>query len=425
MLAMLLLIMLIQWLGAESGGVQPDLDRNCSFEDSESVLLQLPQADLNQEMPGNGSSKLQPNQPVLNMGPLIKPKMGLVGQVSHLPNLPLEYGGCGFIIGFLALLPLVRLWARSPNTRLTTVNAITQIWFYVWLIGGLVMLTQVIKFNSAHSPEHPERHLLLPEAVYLMVQIVTTVGYGDITPATSNGRAFMAFYIILSILIVADMVMSTIGSVVSKFQAVELAMAEILMENQETVTDSTQGQQRKWYLKKKPAVKWGPFLAALAACNIVLLLGTAFHMVYSHPRLSWTDSFYMCTVTASTVGFGDLTEDGDSNQVIGTAWMLFGVGTFANLVVQFSNLLGKVQDREVCQLQETEELQLAKLKALLERTNKDKLDKNAFLRLGLQHLGMASASDIAKIDLIFQALGPDASGRLGSDEILASGLEVK
>jgi len=424
MLAILLLIVLIQWAGAESGGTQPDLDRNCSFEDSESVLLQLPQADLNQEMPDNGSSKLRPNQPVLNMGPLAKPKMGLVGQVSHLQSLSLNYGGCCFIIGFLALLPLVRLWARSPNTRLTKVNVITQIWFYVWLIGGLVMFTQFIKFNSAHSPEDPERHLLLPEAVYLMIQIVTTVGYGDITPATSNGRGFMSFYIILSILIVADMVMSTIGSVVSKFHAMELAMAGFLID-QGPGGDSIEGQRRKWYLKEKPAVRWGPLLSAVAACNIILLLGTAFHMVNSHPRLSWTDSFYMCTVTASTVGFGDLTEDGDSNQVIGTAWMLLGVGTFANLVVQFTKFLGKVQDREVYKLEETEELQLAKLKALLERTSKDKLDKDSFLRLGLQHLGMASASDIAKIDLIFQALGPDASGRLGSDEILAPGLEVK
>merc|ERR1719321_1347376 len=38
-------------------------------------------------------------------------------------------------------------------------------------------------------------------AIYVIVQIVTTVGYGDITVTTEQGKFFMAFYVILTILI--------------------------------------------------------------------------------------------------------------------------------------------------------------------------------------------------------------------------------
>merc|ERR550537_1804005 len=53
-------------------------------------------------------------------------------------------------------------------------------------------------------------------ALYVMVQIITTIGYGDITFATETMKLFTAFYILIGLMIIAGLVSSIVTSIIEK-----------------------------------------------------------------------------------------------------------------------------------------------------------------------------------------------------------------
>merc|ERR1719421_999380 len=86
----------------------------------------------------------------------------------------------------------------------------------VWLVGGLVLLTNTIKFQSSHWSGF--RSLTVVETVYLFSQMITTVGYGDITPAYQRGQVVIAFYVLMSLLLIANMVSEVSNVVVRRIK---------------------------------------------------------------------------------------------------------------------------------------------------------------------------------------------------------------
>ena len=50
------------------------------------------------------------------------------------------------------------------------------------------------------------RTLTLVEAVYLFAQILTTVGYGDITPAHVGGQVIVGCIVFVAIILIAELI---------------------------------------------------------------------------------------------------------------------------------------------------------------------------------------------------------------------------
>jgi voltage-gated potassium channel len=61
-------------------------------------------------------------------------------------------------------------------------------------------------------------------------------------------------------------------------------------------------------------------------------------MVFYHTveKLSWVDAFYFCTVTLTTVGYGDITPKTEVGKIFTAFYILIGIGiigTFAKLLL--------------------------------------------------------------------------------------------
>merc|ERR1719401_618504 len=84
------------------------------------------------------------------------------------------------------------------------VHIMESLCVYVWLIVGMILFTQYIEFQSPHFAE--VRTLCIEEAVYLVAQIVTTVGYGDITPAHPYGQVFVGCFVFMAIMLAGQMI---------------------------------------------------------------------------------------------------------------------------------------------------------------------------------------------------------------------------
>jgi hypothetical protein len=74
------------------------------------------------------------------------------------------------------------------------------------------------------------------------------------------------------------------------------------------------------------AVFRGLLFAALAA----LVTGTIFYHYVE--GWSWLDSFYFCTITLATVGYGDFTPTDDVSRLFTILYVMFGAGIFATFV---------------------------------------------------------------------------------------------
>lgn len=60
---------------------------------------------------------------------------------------------------------------------------------------------------------------------------------------------------------------------------------------------------------------------------VVLGLGTVFYHFVEN--LSWLDSWYLSTITLTTVGYGDITPKTDLGKLFTIFYVLFGVGIIA------------------------------------------------------------------------------------------------
>ena len=72
----------------------------------------------------------------------------------------------------------------------------------------------------------------------------------------------------------------------------------------------------------------------IAAVSVLCVGATFFHF---EQGLKWLDAFYFCTITLTTVGYGDITPVSDAAKLFTMFYVLIGIGviaTFANLLIK-------------------------------------------------------------------------------------------
>mmetsp|Transcript_6452 Transcript_6452/g.10959 ORF Transcript_6452/g.10959 Transcript_6452/m.10959 type:complete len:445 (-) Transcript_6452:251-1585(-) len=189
-----------------------------------------------------------------------------------------------------------------------TMSKIMASFLLLWIIGGISVFTGFMFFNDE------KRHLTLIESLYLNVQILTTIGYGDLTPNTNYGLLFMAVYVFLGCSIVATLV----GEAVSMY-----------LDWQERYFNTFSKIRRKFWIRNK-----GPIVQMLC-----IAFGTIFYGTMPGENKTYLESFYMSTVTLLTIGFGKFTCLTPLGQLVGSMWMLVGWVAFAQAITDVSSMV--------------------------------------------------------------------------------------
>eukprot|EP00931_Biecheleriopsis_adriatica_P055566 TRINITY_DN3288_c0_g1_i1.p1 TRINITY_DN3288_c0_g1~~TRINITY_DN3288_c0_g1_i1.p1 ORF type:complete len:403 (+),score=74.67 TRINITY_DN3288_c0_g1_i1:110-1318(+) len=195
-------------------------------------------------------------------------------------------------------------------------------------------------------------------SLYVIVQIITTIGFGDVTVQAWSMQLFMAFYVLLSLLIVANFLNIMIGAIiqqhVANFQA-KLQKMEVATDG--TLRNSRDAQRKFGHLND---VLISSLLFGVAILSGMLFYGLAENCTCSYGvtqeaygkedcrdesyascmetggfQHSWVTAFYMSVITITTVGFGDFTPKSHWGRLFGLVWMTLGVaatGTFIRAV---------------------------------------------------------------------------------------------
>jgi len=202
-------------------------------------------------------------------------------------------------------------------------------------------------------------------SLYVIVQISTTIGYGDCTVERPGMQLFMTFYVLATLFVVANFLNIMLKVLIERQQEYMLHRLVDL----EVVVHSrifTQSDLRRRFRGLNEMV------AAGCLFLFSILIGTIFFkfaedctcsygvsksdfdlsecddssyetcMATGGIAKTWISSFYMSVITVTTVGFGDLTPKSRLGRACAIPWMLLGVVATAFFLQSVSNYIGGV-----------------------------------------------------------------------------------
>jgi len=320
---------------------------------------------------------------------------------------------------------LARYLSGMPFTKTQAILATTM---WVAIFGGLYLFTNVILFQSAHFTQI--RPLNIIECIYLMSQVITTVGYGDITPAKPRGQVFVGMYVLISFFIIAmvvsDMV-SLIMATAQKYQE-KLTGGEHVEVNfklkgkAKADTDAKQhgrdhghdhGDKTKTpkmnMMAEAPKPNAAPLGYSFCFYAFFAITWIFFFHLYPGEGKTWFQATYMSIITLSTVGFGAFTPNTTGGMIFGSFWMIFGSAALVGLVGAFAQF---VVDSNMYERFDAEQLENSrKVVDELKQSGKKELDETQFIRFTLLQKGLCTADDVDTLLDNFQTLSDEKDGK--------------
>lgn len=235
---------------------------------------------------------------------------------------------------FVASVPFTL--AGVTGKEQTNIDKTLTVTLLIVLFGGLYLFTNIILFQSAHFST--VRPLTLVECVYMMSQVITTVGYGDVTPAKQRGQVFVGFYVITSFLVIAVMMSNLVAHLI-----------QVAKKRFDGADDSTTTQ------RVEPATAWMRTKEVISYRNLRFNFLVYFFFAFTWAIFfanmpgegkKWYEAVYMSIITLSTVGFGAFTASTEAGKVFAAFWMIFGSLALVGCIGEFTSVMSKSRENE-------------------------------------------------------------------------------
>lgn len=325
-------------------------------------------------------------------------------------SLPLSVELCIATIWVLMVccMPLASFkYDGRPISKTVIISTIVML---VSFLGGIFLFTQILFFQSSHF--EGIRSLTLVECVYLMAQVLTTVGYGDITPARPRAQVFVALYVLFSLLLIANTVSEVANWILERIsQANEDLIGSGYTKTRSFVAKKGDDAGRARTLQdnkadlgqilqnKVPPLPWKTLRQKLAGWLFFVVLGVAFYANYPGEEKTMFQSIYYSIITLSTVGFGAFTAMTPGGKAFGAFWMLFGSFSLLGLVGAFTEMMCVLRLREKWRIQQESIDEDDLFKAL-----PDQLDLQAFMEFSVEYTSLVQRKDLDTILTTFEDL---------------------
>ena len=278
------------------------------------------------------------------------------------------------------------------------------------------------------------------DALYFSVVTFTTVGYGDLVPTSGLGKAFTVVFGLAGISILG-LAISAIGS---KLMTVESDMIEKAKQTSRrnmlrfwhdvSKEDGRKGGKAKEATKDSSATNYDVSLSdyepkeerlwqhtlrslvqKLIPSFVVLLLGGI-----GMGRLegwSLTDSAYYAFVTASTIGYGDLSPVTRLGRLLGIAFIPVAVAAVGEVLGSVATTLQeRRQEQFYKSLLEKEKLNPQRL-LQMDTDRNGRVSREEYVQFMLQEMDLVSAEEFDELHAQFDKLDIDGGGYLDKADI--------
>jgi potassium channel subfamily K len=294
-------------------------------------------------------------------------------------------------------------------------GALVVAWFFIAL---LYYTTENIDYVSS---------------VYAAVQIITTVGYGDVLPTTDEGKLTLCMLILVSTLVISAAV-SDICDAITAWQErhTKSLFDKMLKDVEERKAEGAEAEADKAWISTGLKL----LISSTVPYAFMTFLGAYYYSVYEGctcsfgfwkidgceegPQCAFTggtvktqvDAFYMAIMTLSTVGFGDFGALSRQGRMFAIFWMLFGVGAMVSFVTAFGNWLHQSKKEP-----EEQKAKVERVFRIHDQNNNGKLTKLEFLQFQLEMNGMVDSHCMAVILKQFDTIDTSRDGMVSLDEV--------
>jgi hypothetical protein len=305
----------------------------------------------------------------------------------------------GWVLMLAAVPLLVKYLDGRPATK-TQILVGGIMWLAIF--GGYYLFTNIIIFQSGHFS--PPRTLTIVECTYLMAQVITTVGYGDITPAHPRGQVFVGLYVIMALFVIANVMSDLVGHITESAARYKANMAASAQkeatEQSEEDREAARSKAALVVMKHAERPSVGPLLSASAAFGFLAVCWILFFHYYPGEEKTWLQAVYFSIITYSTVGFGWFTPSTQGGMVFASFFMIFGSSALVGVVACFTELMVKLGEYEKFD----PDAAMGAIKDFQKTHKGDDMTEVDFLRFGFAQTGLVSEEDLAAAKSAFKAL---------------------
>ena len=174
------------------------------------------------------------------------------------------------------------------------------------------------------------------DAAYFLMATMSTVGYGDLSPSSDGSRAFTLLMIFVGIVFIFSACATLISDITDPITRKGRQFLERMMPQ---VAVDLDGDGDTDYMKPRPApIYYAKNLFPSFMLTITLQLCSAAVFCAVIPEWTFSDAFYHCLVTATTVGYGDVPNSTQAGRLVSCFHILLSVCMLGELISTFDDL---------------------------------------------------------------------------------------
>jgi len=293
------------------------------------------------------------------------------------------------------------------------------VWAYLG-VGIPVYMTQAEECGS----EDETCHWTFTDALYFLIVTMSTVGYGDLSPATPELKAFTVFMILVGVVFVFSRIANAVTFVTSPVSKRGRDMLERIWPMGTLDVDKDGSSDVK--VPRHPLIHYSKNLLPSVLMMIVLQLVCAAIFIRIETSWGFGDSIYHCFVTATTVGYGDISIETQGGRLFASLHIILSVCMLGEIIstadelrseraamlARIDQLTRVLDDATLTRLVDTAK----DLRPLVERDGLG-LTELEFVLCMLVELGVTNKEQVQPYIKQFRSFDIDNTGRLGKEDL--------